>query len=185
MYEVEEKVSVEKKNLPTNTSKLTQKRRNDVVQRAYDWSAHGYTAYGNLWRSGPANGAINGGGGIGATTIRYVGKASDFTGGGAAGAGDDFTNVNGYRNGYGYADGTTGALGAATVGTALNNNVVTYNHGHILPAQIGGGGYGTGNVFEQNAGQNNSNPWKSDENAAAAFVQGEGDKYVYYQVDLN
>lgn len=155
-----------------------------VLQRAYNWAGNGYTQYGNanqLWRHGPANGDISA---LGATTVRYVGKADEFTGGSGPGGANSFTNIANYQNRYGLINGNTGATSGTVNGTAMNNNIVTYNHGHILPQQLGGGNAASGNIFQQNAGQNNSNPWKADEQAAANFFGQQGSKYVYYEVDM-
>ena len=149
-----------------------------VIQRVFNWGANGYTSYGKLWRSGPGGGAgVNG-------AVTYVGKAHDFTGGASASGAPAYTTVGGYQNQYGTANGNTGTLTPVGTGTAMNNNVVTYAKGHILPKQIGGGG-GSSNLFEQNAGQNNSNPWANDENTAASYIQGQGSKYVFYSVALS
>jgi len=184
MYVQKDKLKMKKSRMVVNT--VVQKKRSvkqgfglvenfPVIQRVYNFGANGYTAYNNLWRCGPANAAG------GAQQIRYVGKADEFNGGGAAG-GHDFTNVMGYQNSWGDFNGNSGAMAQAAAGTAQTNQSIVLCQGHLLPQMMGGSN--GGNCFAQNMGENGTNPWRSDENTASGYMGGRGASYSYYQVDL-
>ena len=151
-----------------------------VVQRVYNFALNGYNAYSSnnlnqttIWRK------------VSNSVHRFVGKASNFGHNGSnAYQNWNYTGVDEYRNEWGKFNGLNGDMTIEEQGDKMDNSELTYNRGHILPNQLGGRGQ-SNNLFKQNAGQNNSNPWKKNENDATEWISNQGNSYVYYEVDLD
>ncbi len=90
-----------------------------------------------------------------------------------------------YQNRYGQADDITGnPIGAGVTNPVMPNTTVVHVAGHMLPQQYGGLGT-PANTFEQNAGENMTNPWRGYENGAAVHWNSiAGNPWVYYSVVL-
>ncbi|GAA80816.1 hypothetical protein [Pseudoalteromonas sp. BSi20495] len=117
-------------------------------------------------------------------TVDYVGTGYAFGNSGTSASGAyNFTGVTNYQNYYGDVDATNFNKTNRGYSSSMANNIVDYNKGHILPQQLGGRGVGE-NLFEQNAGQNNSWSWKSSENNATGYLTNLGMNLGYYRLNV-
>jgi hypothetical protein len=122
------------------------------------------------------------------TEHRYIAMRSTFHNTAGSPAGGVFGNAHAglpYHNSYGEANDITGAPVTATAGSMMTNTSIVHAAGHMLPAQYGGQGT-PANTFEQNFGENATNPWRGSENNAAAVWNGvgPGNPWVYYSLHL-